>query len=123
MSDDDRAAKAARAKALVRLSHFEVLHLTFASLSAQQKEAAKETWPCFYPRPWRGYVNDTDTRLAISQGTFPSPRGPLRRCEGRRDGDVGVKRLITRGFRLTEGMYQSDWAQIRLDRMRRNRNG
>jgi hypothetical protein len=37
MSDDDRAAKAARAKALVRLSHSEGLQLTFPSFSSTKR--------------------------------------------------------------------------------------
>lgn len=57
MSDDDRAAKAARAKALVRLFLFEIQPLTLLC-TAQQKEAAKETGNR------RGSVNDTNARLA-----------------------------------------------------------
>jgi hypothetical protein len=86
MSDDDRAAKAARAKALVSLSSSEMHRLTLLS-SAQQKEAAKETGNR------RGHVNDTNAGLAARQSLFPSPCGPFRRCKGRRDGDVGVQDL------------------------------
>jgi hypothetical protein len=64
MSDDDRAAKAARAKALVRLLYFEGLKLNFPLL-VQQKEATEETW-C-----WR--VSDTNTGLAVGQSNFPFP--------------------------------------------------
>jgi hypothetical protein len=37
MSDDDRAAKAARAKALVRLSYSEGTQLTYHSLSSTKR--------------------------------------------------------------------------------------
>jgi len=74
MSDDDRAAKAARAKALVRLFFSEVQSLTLLR-TAQQKEAAKETGNR------RGPVN-TNTWLAAGQSYFPSPCGPFRGCEG-----------------------------------------
>jgi hypothetical protein len=75
MSDDDRAAKAARAKALVRLFLSEIQPLTLLC-TAQQKEAAKETGNR------RGPVNDTNAWLAAGQGYFPSPCGLFRRCEG-----------------------------------------
>lgn len=85
MSDDDRAAKAARAKALVRLSSSEIQHLTFLCL-AQQKEAAEEAGNgC-------GLVN-SNARLAAGQSRFPTTCGPFRRCKSRRDGDVGVQDL------------------------------
>jgi hypothetical protein len=83
MSDDDRAAKAARAKALVRLSSFEMHLLTLLS-PAQQKEATKETGNR------RGHVNDTNAGVPAGQSLFPSSCGPFRRCKGRRDGDVRV---------------------------------
>lgn len=86
MSDDDRAAKAARAKALVRLSSLGVHRLTLLS-PVQQKEAAKETGNRRRP------VNVVNARFAAGQSPFPSPCRPLRRCEGRRDGDVGVQDL------------------------------
>jgi hypothetical protein len=82
MSDDDRAVKAARAKALVRLFLSEMQSLTFLR-TAQQKEASKETGNR------RGPVNDTNAWLAAGQSYFSSPR----RCEGGRDGDVGVQDL------------------------------
>jgi hypothetical protein len=85
MSDDDRAAKAARAKALVRLFLSEMQSLTFLR-TAQQKEASKETGNR------RGSVNDTNAWLAAGQSYFSFPRG-FRRCEGGRDGDVGVQDL------------------------------
>ena len=75
MSDDDRAAKAARAKALVRLFLSE-MHLLTLLRTAQQKEAAKETGNR------RGLVNDTNAWLAAGQSYFPAPCGPFRRCEG-----------------------------------------
>jgi hypothetical protein len=66
MSDDDRAAKAARAKALVRLVSPEIKRLTLVC-SAQQKEAAEEAGNR------RGHVNDTNARLTAGQSRFPSP--------------------------------------------------
>lgn len=74
MSDDDRAAKAARAKALVRLFLSEMQTLT-SLCTAQQKEAAEETGNR------RGSVNDTNTWLAASQSYFSYPRGSFRRYE------------------------------------------
>jgi len=86
MSDDDRAAKAARAKAFVRLFLSEMQPLTVLR-TAQQKEAAKETGNR------RGPVNDTNAWLATGQSYFSSPCGRFRRCKGWRDGDVGVQDL------------------------------
>ena len=75
MSDDDRAAKAARAKAFVRLFLSEVQPLTLLR-TAQQKETTKETGNR------RGSVDDTNAWFAAGQSYFSSPCGPFRRCEG-----------------------------------------
>jgi hypothetical protein len=74
MSDDDRAVKAARAKALVRLFFSQMQPLTLLR-AAQQKETPKET------RNRRGPVNDINTWLAAGQSYFSSPCGPFGGCE------------------------------------------
>lgn len=75
MSDDDRAAKAARAKALVRRFLSEMHALTLFR-TAKQKEAAKETGNR------RGPVNDTNAWLAAGQSYFSFPCGPFRGYKG-----------------------------------------